>query len=124
MILSVKEIDWLPGFTTGSRLNARRTRPGSVEIVGYEEEVRPLVKFTHTLSLVAQKGSAQQPAWSVRVTLIAQTGDRDYAAQMLRAAQSYIGKGGDAVEVTVAQNDPGLIFILAGAPERGPGPAK
>ena len=87
------------------------------EILRYEEEVHPLTKFAHTLSLVARKGSAKEPVWSVRVTHTGSTGDRDYAAQMLRAAQSYIGKGGDAVEVAVAQNDPGLVFIIAGQSE-------
>src|SRR5271165_1040164 len=34
MILLSKEIVWLPGETTGSRLKSMRRRPGSVEMVG------------------------------------------------------------------------------------------
>ncbi len=87
------------------------------EIVRYEEEVNPLILFTHTLSLEAHKGSATTPLWTVKVSRKGSTGDREYAAFMLRAAQPYIGKGGDAVEVRVAEGDPGLIFIRAGQPE-------
>ena len=103
----------------GDRVSETTYTPRT-EIVGYDEEVRPLVKFTHTLSLVARKGSAKDPVWSVRVSHIDSTGSRDYAAQMLLAAQSYIGKGGDAVDVGLVQNDPRLAFILAGSAEESP----
>src|ERR1035441_5087715 len=35
MTLLSKEIDWLPGETTASRLKTIRSLPGSVEIVGF-----------------------------------------------------------------------------------------
>lgn len=98
----------------GERISETTYTPRT-EIIRYDEEVRPLVKITHTVSLLAHEGSAKEPVWSVRVSCTASTNERGYAGYLLRAAQSYIGKGGDAVEVGVAENDPGLIFILAGS---------
>src|SRR5260370_40600428 len=53
MTLLSKEIDWLPGETTGSRLKTIRSLPGSVEIVG----------FTGPLKFSVSRGGLLASSW-------------------------------------------------------------
>src|ERR1700674_3451166 len=55
MTLLSKEMDWLPGETTGSRLKTMRSLPGSVEIVG----------FTGALKLTARRGGVFVSSWKL-----------------------------------------------------------
>ena len=66
MTLLAKEIIWLPGDTTGSRLKTIRSLPGSVEIVG----------FTGALKFSARRGGLLASSWKLIWTPTSPTNNR------------------------------------------------
>jgi hypothetical protein len=82
MTLLSKEIDWLPGDTTGSRLKTIRSLPGSVEIVG----------FTGALKLSASRGGLPASSWKLICMPTSPTNNRRALSRKLTGAPRKRGR--------------------------------
>ncbi len=113
--------------TTVERTNKRgekistTTYTPRIEIVDYELSSSTNFTYAHTLSITGVRKGADPraaPLWAVDAAYTAWTPDpKQTSAFLLRAVQAYVGKSTGMRETVQFPNaDPGVNFILSGAP--------